>query len=278
MRLNEQFIEMSQYAQTSGSARLSGAKPSADQPARFVPLAGVGNVRDLGGYPAAAGGTVRWRLLYRAGQLTGLSPADRAVLRDTLGVRTVLDLRRPAEVEPGLVEQCARAGIRHRTLPLGPDRPADQPDRCSGAAIELVTLLLRAFPAARPGLARLIRILASRGTLPAMLCCVLGRDRTGLAAAAVLSVLGVSDDAIVADYCLTGTAGCPAVWADRLQVNRGLAAPAELARARPEVMRAFLAGVRHGYGGMAAALAPFGAGPPVLASLRGRLLDRRLPH
>ncbi|MDR3166704.1 MAG: tyrosine-protein phosphatase, partial [Treponema sp.] len=33
---------------------------------RLLPLQGLYNVRDLGGYPAAGGKQVRWGLLYRA--------------------------------------------------------------------------------------------------------------------------------------------------------------------------------------------------------------------
>ena len=61
---------------------------------RHTRFAAVFNFRDLGGYPAAGGRTVRWGRLYRSDGLWRLTPDDLEVFA-RVGVRTVLDLRRP---------------------------------------------------------------------------------------------------------------------------------------------------------------------------------------
>src|SRR3954447_15798634 len=66
-------------------------------PDRLVALEAVHNFRDLGGYPTADGRTTRWRTLYRADGLQRLAGADLDVVR-RLGLRTVVDLRRPNEI------------------------------------------------------------------------------------------------------------------------------------------------------------------------------------
>jgi len=52
-------------------------------------------------------------------------------------------------------------------------------------------------------LATVIEHLASRANLPAVFHCTAGKDRTGMVAALVLSLVGVPDDVIVHDYTLT---------------------------------------------------------------------------
>ena len=59
---------------------------------RVLPLEGVRNFRDLGGYRTLGGRRVRWRQLFRAASLGSLTPADHATL-EALGLRVICDLR-----------------------------------------------------------------------------------------------------------------------------------------------------------------------------------------
>src|ERR1700726_760901 len=61
-------------------------------PARHLNLAGASNFRDLGGYPARDGRTVRWRQIFRSNHLGHLTQADIEVLRP-LGLRSAFDFR-----------------------------------------------------------------------------------------------------------------------------------------------------------------------------------------
>ena len=61
---------------------------------RHVRFDSVFNFRDLGGYPAGPGRQTRWRTLFRADALDRLPDKSQRALID-LGLRTVIDLRRP---------------------------------------------------------------------------------------------------------------------------------------------------------------------------------------
>ncbi|HKJ27750.1 MAG TPA: tyrosine-protein phosphatase, partial [Anaerolineales bacterium] len=63
-----------------------------DESSRLLPFKRVANFRDLGGYPAADGRTVRWGALYRSGHLAKMKRRDKDLFV-TLGIDTVIDLR-----------------------------------------------------------------------------------------------------------------------------------------------------------------------------------------
>ena len=67
-------------------------------PERLIALDNVHNFRDLGGYSTTDGRTIRWRMLFRADGLHGMSPADLEIVRE-LGLRTVIDLRSNKELD-----------------------------------------------------------------------------------------------------------------------------------------------------------------------------------
>ena len=77
---------------------------------RIVSLAGAQNFRDLGGYPTRDGHHTVWNHLFRSNALHDLTPSDVSVLR-RLGVKAVIDLRTPSEVERN-----GRGLLAHETL------------------------------------------------------------------------------------------------------------------------------------------------------------------
>ena len=82
------------------------------EPVRVLPLEGVRNFRDLGGYATGDGRRVRWRQLFRSASLGSLTPRVQAVLGE-LGGRAVLEIGQGQRRD---VEALARAaGLR----PLG---------------------------------------------------------------------------------------------------------------------------------------------------------------
>jgi len=161
-----------------------------------------------------------------------------------LGVRSVLDLRQPAE------RQAHRAAIPPDLADLHVDH-----DGLEHAAFwagywdsGLVGTPLYYLPhlAALPE--RTVAVLSAMATAPAggvLLHCAGGRDRTGLIAAILLRIAGVEDDAIVADY-LESIAN-----ADALALGHGrpsgepavAALLAERGTTSEHAFRAFLAGL-----------------------------------
>ena len=64
---------------------------------RLIDLEAIFNFRDMGGYPTVDGRQTRWRTLYRADGLHRATDTDTSTIVE-LGVRTVIDLRSPAEL------------------------------------------------------------------------------------------------------------------------------------------------------------------------------------
>jgi protein-tyrosine phosphatase len=163
------------------------------------------NFRDVGGYPGLDGRTVRWRRLFRSDALHRLGEADAETFA-ALGVRTVIDLRRPHEIERyGRVAE--RYGLDYRNPVLkhvdwdGIEHPAD-------VAHErwLADRYLNFAEDGREGLLASLQVIADPEAAPVIVHCMAGKDRTGTVCALALSLLGVSDEDIAADYALTTSA------------------------------------------------------------------------
>lgn len=160
------------------------------------------NFRDLGGSPTAGGSLVATGEVYRSGELSSLTDADLGRLEE-LGIRTVVDLR--SEREAALLPDRLPASVTYVSLPL---LPGD-----NGSAVErflqtfdpadfppwdvLYRTLVRKHTAV---LASLIRLVADRDSRPLVFHCGTGKDRTGIAAALLLSMLGVTRVDVEADY------------------------------------------------------------------------------
>lgn len=177
---------------------------------RIVRLEGARNFRDLGGYPTTGGGVTRWRRLYRSDGLHRLTPADVGALAE-LGLRVVYDLRRAAERqrEPSVA---LGAAVRLELVTIGGASGRNTElidDIFSGALDEITNRFMdrtyrRMVIDDAPAFGRLLTSLAGAEALPAVFHCSAGKDRTGVAAALLLSVLGVEEPLIVEDYALTG--------------------------------------------------------------------------
>jgi len=85
---------------------------------RHIPLEGVFNFRDLGGYQTVSGRVVKWRNIYRSGELHGLTHGDIVRLRDDLGLASVIDLRNSVELERDGIGLVSELGVKYRNVPL----------------------------------------------------------------------------------------------------------------------------------------------------------------
>ncbi|MBK7250775.1 MAG: tyrosine-protein phosphatase [Gammaproteobacteria bacterium] len=178
---------------------------------RVLALEGACNFRDLGGYVCAGGGQVRFGRLFRSGGLSRLDAATAPRLT-ALGVRTIWDLRRESERRHAPT-RWPDTGVDVRHL----DDPADHasaawdfwPRGRTPSAAELRDAMIVLYGGMHRWLgSRLQGLFAalSAGEVPLVFHCSAGKDRTGVAAALVLSALGVDRDAIYEDYMLTNRA------------------------------------------------------------------------
>ncbi|MFE3328490.1 tyrosine-protein phosphatase [Streptomyces sp. NPDC059176] len=238
---------------------------------RHVNFRRLHNFRDLGGYRAADGRSVRWGVLYRADSLAKLADEDwdRFV---ALGIRTVIDLRYPWEIERrGRIPQAERftyanLSIEHRPYDQAEIDPDTDPwrylaDRFAEVAQDGVQEIRQAIEL----------IAASDG--PLVFHCTSGKDRTGLLAALVLTLLNVSAEQVLADFALTELATGRLV-ADWHEANPGRELTwHSYGRAPAEVMRLVLADLESDHGSVRNYLTgPVGIQEDVIARLRERLL------
>ena len=240
---------------------------------RHITLEGAVNFRDLGGYRAADGRTIRWRSLFRADDLSRLSRPDRAVVR-TLGIATVIDLRSRDEVELQRfpVEEIP-VGFHH--VPLTAALP---PFTAFLGGPEVFTEhYLDIARQSGDQIARALGIVAQPQSHPVIVHCAAGKDRTGVLVAVLLALLGVPDDTIAEDYALSAKAmeGLLGNLLDRVpeqeEVIRAVAAT--MFSATPANIRALLDGIRADHGSVEDFAAAHGAGDDVVAGLRDGLLE-----
>jgi protein-tyrosine phosphatase len=174
---------------------------------RLLPLEGGQNFRDLGGYPTEDGRRVRWGQLYRSGTMHALTDSDYAMLGQ-LGIRVSCDLRatdeREKEPTRWAVDKPPRRFERDYALDLGPlarelGDPAVTPDRARAVFAQFYAEVPMRFASqCREMFGELLR-----GSLPLSFNCSAGKDRTGVAAALLLTALGVSRETVIEDYLLS---------------------------------------------------------------------------
>lgn len=183
------------------------AAPLPPWAARLLPLKGARNFRDLGGYRTIDGRSVRWGRLYRSGSMAELTPADGEYLR-RLGIRFVCDLRTTDERTHAPCTWTEAAGAiywsRDYLTSFGDLRDLLRSGAPTAAAVrEVMQTAYRHLPFEQaPAYRELFKRLAS-GELPMIFNCTAGKDRTGIAAALILSALGVEREQIIEDYDLT---------------------------------------------------------------------------
>lgn len=174
---------------------------------RVLPLEGVRNFRDLGGYDTRQGRRVRWRQLFRSASLGSLTPRDHAQL-EGLGLRVICDLRATDERTKEPVRWSSGAGPRLlerdyaldlSMLAAAMTRPEASLHEGRAAFRGLYATLPQRF--AESYRALFAALLA--GETPLAFNCSAGKDRTGVGAALLLAALGVPRATIVEDYLLS---------------------------------------------------------------------------
>ena len=229
------------------------------------------NVRDLGGLVTVDGRRVRRGALVRSDQLCRLSDGGRAALV-AHGVRTVVDLRTPAEVERDPDPIWHEHGVDYLLIPQQSEQLWREMDPVARTRTERDCFVIDRRAEQIVAMARAVARAVSGGVL---IHCLAGKDRTGIAVAMLLGLVGVSEADIAADYSLSveslaaELAAALAAAPDdetRARLERGYDASAE-------TMLATLAHLRARHGGAEAYLTRAGLSGADSERLRARLLE-----
>jgi len=242
---------------------------------RFIELDGVFNFRDLGGLPTRDGGITRPGLMFRSDALHHLEAPAVEWLVDH-GMQTIIDLRSSVELE-----RTGRGPLEHTTIGWL-HAPLSHGDATSGHVLpptlvdgDLGKHYIASLEERTPILAEVITYLADRDNLPAVFHCTAGKDRTGMVAALVLSLVGVADDVIVHDYTLTDDR--MALVIERIRASGAVPEinplPERVGRAEAASMETFLAALRDQHGGTEGWARTAGVPDDAIASLHAALVD-----
>ena len=254
---------------------------------RKIVLDGCFNFRDIGGYPAGDGNQVRRNLLYRSDDPNRLTEGGR-VRFVSLGIMTVLDLRATTEVEQGGRFEAESAPIRWHHVPLYDVPPIEVIDRffdvdpaVAAGDSYMADVYYAMLHNGLEGVASALALLAEPEALPGLFHCSGGKDRSGILAAVVLRLLGVSVDDIADDYALSQPAMDEIFGWIRANVADG---PEILRRCTPVALRAeratmlrFLERVEDRHGSMEALVSTAGVPIDTVKRLRNTLLETANP-
>lgn len=165
-------------------------------------LEGTPNFRDLGGLTTIDGRVTRHGVLFRSSAFEELSSRDVRLLIDDIGLRTVIDLRSADDRETS--QPLLDTGVRYINLPIsrgGPTTSLERPMAADGR-VDMPRIYRMYIEVSTPAIREIISELTS-GATPAVFHCAAGKDRTGVVAAILLSAVGVTHDAVIADFMQT---------------------------------------------------------------------------
>jgi len=183
------------------------AAPGEAMDMRVVSLQGGQNFRDMGGYPAADGRSVKWRTLFRSGSMHRLTAEDFATLQE-FGIQTIVDLRstnertrEPLGAHDGFIPTVFAEPYVFADSQLGRALPSSNMEaEHARQAFERAYGFIP-YQFAKQFQAIFDQLLA--GKVPIIINCSGGKDRTGVACALVLTALGVPRETVVEDYLLS---------------------------------------------------------------------------
>mgnify|MGYP001765372310 CR=1 FL=1 len=179
----------------------AGAKEVA-VPAARITVEGAANFRDLGGIATADGRRIRPGMLFRSDNLSNLTGRDWQTLVGT-GVGLIVDFRSEQEVaaapptQPDKIERLALPiglanvdfAVMYKQIMDGQLDAIEIPDSYGRIALDASDQYRRWF-------ARLV----DGGGQPSVFHCSSGKDRTGFAAAMLMSALGVPWETVLREF------------------------------------------------------------------------------
>lgn len=204
---------------------------------RYI-LENIVNCRDIGGYPSKYGCTKFGRFI-RGGTVDRPTESDIGTLRE-LNISTVIDLRGDFEFDnqPNGMERLTD-NVNHVSLyELNVAEAKDM----KMTITEVYEYIVDNY---KENICKALKAVANAPEGAVFYHCFLGKDRTGILSMLLLTIAGVSEDDIVADYQLTYTylenyihTHADSLWDTNAEMHYSL----------PQTMRALISYVKEKYG------------------------------
>jgi protein-tyrosine phosphatase len=246
---------------------------------RHLKFDSVMNFRDIGGYPAIGGRTVAWRKVFRCGEFRNVTQDDFKRLTSELGVVSVIDLRSGPELEnngKGLLEgsEIKYCNIAFMTDDGGPEGNASRYAHCTNMG-EFYLVMARQKDYGRR-IIEALEVIADAQNHPIVFHCAVGKDRTGMLAAVLLSLLGVPEKDIIEDYALSEPYMDELLARLKNNPPKSGGPPMDIPeyfwKAPPESMKLFLSTITKEYGSVKKYVAAMGGKPDLAERLAKTLL------
>ncbi|KAH8107077.1 tyrosine phosphatase family-domain-containing protein [Cristinia sonorae] len=173
----------------------------------FLLVDGIANLRDTGSYSNGDGTIVKPGYLYRSADPSSITEKGKEQFRE-LGIKKVFDFRIPAEIRRAriVVEGVEVVDVSAVKVPIWSDdvEIAKELQLFAEDEAEAFRITYRGMLLNRGSAFGIIfRHLRDHPEEPCLIHCAVGKDRTGIAVALFLKLLGVSDEDIAKDYALT---------------------------------------------------------------------------
>ena len=214
----------------------------------------VSNFRDIGGYRTRKGRTVAWRRVFRSGEFQRINNDDFRRLMTEIKPVSLLDLRSKFEVERQGRGLLSETSIKYHNIAFmtdddDPGANASRYAHCTNMGEFYLEMARQKDYGQR--ITEALEIIAEPENHPLVFHCAVGKDRTGMLASVLLSLLGVAEKDIIEDYALSEP------YMDELQArlknnpqknDPPLDIPEYFWKASPESMKLFLSTLSKEYG------------------------------
>ncbi|MHB8105686.1 MAG: tyrosine-protein phosphatase [Dehalococcoidales bacterium] len=245
---------------------------------RHLRFKSVTNFRDLGGYRTGNGKSMPWRRIFRSGEFARINRDDCRRITEEIKLAAILDLRSEFEVKRQGIGLPIADGIKYYNIAFIPDggkTDAEEQRYKSFTNMGQFYLDITRDKGFGGRIVQALEVIAEPKNHPLVFHCAIGKDRTGILAAMLLSVLGVAEKDIIEDYSLSGPYMeeiLAVLRNDPKFVEGAQALPAYFWKAAPESMTEFLTTLCRDYGSISDYLKAMGAEKSLTKRLEKALL------
>lgn len=246
---------------------------------RLVVLEGAYNVRDLGGYETKDGSLTKWDRYFRGDGLHELTDHDIKILKEDKHIILDIDLRGAMEVNTNVdrlkdvggitytpislldffEKQMQEKGLSKGDITLSKEDMAKMPKSLG----ELYVMVLHYC---QDKMKEVFWAISQAGKGAVIFHCSVGKDRTGMVAALLLNLAGVSDKLILEDYAYSSKTIAPVIKRYET-LNQEFLKP--FLTAGPESMAMFLDELKKSFGDAAGYLKHIGLDDEAIERIKG---------